>query len=46
MADDDELPEIHWPDEIDEEKRAELRDALIAYDQALTDLEADAAVVT
>ena len=45
MADDDELPEIHWPDEIDEEKRAELRDALIAYDQALTDLEADAAAI-
>lgn len=45
MADDDEPPEIHWPDEIGEEKRAELRGALIAYDKALTDLEADPAVV-
>ncbi|AUW57873.1 hypothetical protein C1T17_06915 [Sphingobium sp. SCG-1] len=45
MADDDNPPEIHWPDEINGEKRAELRDALVAYDQALTDLEADAAAV-
>lgn len=37
--------EIHWPDEFDEAKRAELRGVVLAYNDALTELEAGPAAV-
>ncbi len=37
--------EIEWPDEIGPERRSELQDALVAYNQALHDLEAGPAAV-
>ncbi|GGD83230.1 hypothetical protein [Croceicoccus mobilis] len=36
---------IHWPDEFDEAKRAELRGVVLAYNDALTELEAGPAAV-
>lgn len=37
--------EINWPEGMDEEERENLRGALIAYDEALKDFEADHRIV-
>jgi len=37
--------DIDWPDEFDEEKRAELRDLVLAYNAAITELEQDVTAV-
>lgn len=45
MADTDRPIKIEWPDSIQSEKRAELHDVLVAYDAALSELEADSSAV-